>query len=126
LAALVGVGYGLALYNSPMTWLLAVILLIAAALFYAFLTFRFVRIGHTRPDPSAQRSHGVRLIALFAIAYVLTRLEPPADWRLLYAVGGGALIGLGGFLVLRLEERGRARAAEGAASAGESDDRIEP
>ncbi|WP_432559085.1 hypothetical protein [Granulicoccus sp. GXG6511] len=110
LAALVGIGYGLALFNSPTTWLLAVVLLVIAVVLYAILTFRFVRIGQQRPDPAAQRAHGIRLIALFAIAYLLTRIDPAPEWRLLHALAGGGLIGLGGFLVLRWEERARSRA----------------
>lgn len=130
LAALVGLGYGLALFNSPTTWLIAVVLLILAAAFYAFLVFRFVRVGDTRQDPSAQRAHGIRVIALFGLAFWLTRIDPGEQWRLLYAVGGGLLIGLGGFLMLRLEERARRRAAGSGVSGGskvsEGDDRIEP
>lgn len=109
LAMLVGVGFGLALFNSPITWLIAVVLLILAAGLYAFLTVKFVRLGDRRPVPAAQRAHGVRVIALFAIAYLLTRIVPPPDWQLLYAVGGGLLIGIGGYVVLRWEERTRAR-----------------
>lgn len=109
LAMLVGVGLGLALYNSPITWLIAVVLLILAAGLYAHLTVKFVRLGDRRPDPAAQRAHGVRVIALFAIAYLLTRLVPPPDWRLLYSIGGGLLIGIGGYVVLRWEERTRAK-----------------
>lgn len=110
LAVLVGAGFGLALYNSPTTWLIAVALLVLAAGSYAYLTFRFVRLRDRRPDPAAQRAHGVRVIALFVIAYLLTRLVPPADWRLVYALGGGLFVGVGGYVVLRREERGRARA----------------
>lgn len=109
LAVLVGVSYGLALYNSPTTWLIAVVLLLVAVACYAFLSFRFVRLGAAGANPSDQRAHGVRLMVLFAIGFVITQLDPPAQWRLLTAVGGGVLIGLGGFLVLRLEERARAR-----------------
>lgn len=121
LATLVGVGFGLALYNSPTTWLIAVVLLILAVGLYAYLSFKFVRVGGRRPDPAAQRAHGVRLIVLFAIAYLLTRFAPPPDWRSLYAVGGGLLIGVGGYVVLRWEERARARGR----SSGR-DDRIGP
>lgn len=109
LALMVGVGFGLALYNSPTTWLIAVVLLILAAGLYAYITVKFVRLGDRRPDLAAQRAHGVRVIALFAIAYLLTRIALPPDWRLLHALGGGLLIGIGGYVVLRWEERARAK-----------------
>lgn len=121
LATLVGAGFGLALYNSPTAWLIAVVLLILAAALYAYLTVKFVRVGDSRPDPAAQRAHGVRLIVLFAIAYLVTRFTPPPDWRPFYAVGGGLLIGVGGYVVLRWEERARARGRS-----PDRDDRIEP
>lgn len=107
LAVLVGVGYGLALFNSPTSWLIAVVLLLLAVGGYGFLTFRLARLGAGPPDPVAQRAHGVRVIVLFAVGYLFSRIAVPAEGRLLYAVGGGLLLGLGGFLVLRWQERSR-------------------
>ena len=106
IAVLVGVGYGLALFNSPATWLAAVVLLVVAVVLYGAIVIRFVRRDQRTPDPIAQRNHGIRLIVLFALAYVFTRVDP-GDHRLLFALGCGLLIGAGGFVVLRLEERAR-------------------
>lgn len=111
IAALVGAGFGLALLNTPATWMMAVLLLLVAIAIYGVL-----RIGLRRKRPvvlaeNARTTHGVRVLVLFAVAFGITRLTPPEDLRTWYALGGAVVVGLGGYLVLRLEEAALLRQA---------------
>lgn len=103
-AGLVGAGFGLALLNTPTMWLLAVALLFVAAVVYAILQFGLRRRRPHVLSQAARTAHGIRVIALFVIAFGITRITPPEHLRPWYALAGALVIALGGYVVLRLEE----------------------
>lgn len=102
-AALVGMGFAMALANTPLFWLMAVATLIGAAIVYAVIRAGSRRHARAPRTQSAQTAHGVRVLVLFAIAFLITRVTPSAEWRMAYAAVGGLIVGVGGYVVLRLE-----------------------
>lgn len=105
-AALVGVGFAMALANTPLLWLMAVVTLVGAVLVYAVIRTGSRRHARTPRAQSAQTVHGARVLVLFVIAFLITRVTPPVEWRMAYAAVGGLIVGVGGYVVLRLEAIG--------------------
>lgn len=118
IAALVGVAFAMAMANRPLLWFFAVVTLLAAAAIYAIIRLGLRRHGRAPLGQSAQTAHGVRVLVLFVVAFLLTRVTPPESLRMAYAALSGVIVGVGGFVVLRLEAAALEREARG--------DRIDP
>lgn len=125
-AGLVGAGFGLALLGTPTMWLVAVVLLFTAAVVYAILLFGLRRRRQHVLSQSARTAHGVRVIALFLVAFGITRITPPESLRPWYALAGAVIIAVGGYVILRMEESAILREIEAVPKVSDDDDRIEP